>query len=231
MNCQQFETIVHDLARDGAPDSRIVSYWDQGLFHAQECDRCSARFAEARSLQSAMRRLALDDRDSTAPPHVEAALREAFRNRGKVASFSRHQNWAIVTAAFASAAVLVLALILGIHFGSKHQLANGSHVPKTNVKEQPVTNGSGPAQVADNSAVLNSELAALSMQDFTVLPNSDDMVPLDGGTVVHVTTTPSTLESLGVAIPAASMDQNSGEISADLLIDQMGMPRAIRFGQ
>lgn len=232
MNCQEFELIVHDLAGNGAPapEAHAVNYREQGLFHAQECDRCSTLFAEARSLRSSLQRLAVSDRELTAPEHIEVALLQAFQNRTSVQPLAHRNRWALAGPALAAAAVVLMALVLSMHIGNKQRAGSSPQIPGALANSAESTSAANSAQPEQISSLSDSELAGL--QDFTALPSSDDdLVPLDSGTVVRVTTTRSTLESLGMTFPSVSVDQDNSEISADLLIDQMGMPRAIRLGQ
>lgn len=230
MNCQEFELIVHDLAGNGAPEADAVNYWEQGLFHAQECDRCSTLFAEARSLRSSLQRLAISDRELTAPAHVEVALLQAFRNRTSVQPLHHRNRWALAGSVLAAAAVVLLALVLSMHIGNRQRAGSTPQIASAHANSTDSTSAASSAQAEQISALSDSELDGF--QDFTALPSSDDdLVPMDSGTVVRVTTTRSTLESLGMTFPSVSADQDNSEISADLLIDQMGIPRAVRLGQ
>ena len=52
---------------------------------------------------------------------------------------------------------------------------------------------------------------------------------LEGGAVIRVTMQKSLLESFGLQV--SDDDASSTQIAADLLVDQAGMPRAIRVVQ
>jgi len=64
--------------------------------------------------------------------------------------------------------------------------------------------------------------------DFIALPYSQSAVPLESVVVMRVQMLPADLISLGVAVPAAA---SSAKITADILVGQDGVPRAVRLIQ
>jgi hypothetical protein len=242
MNCLEFENVVHDITRN----NDVVSPWQRGLDHAQGCERCAVLLAEARAVHASLRILAVTDGDKQAGPGVEAALLAAFRkNRVVVPASPRWKKWAVSGAVVgAVAAAAVLALVLSFH--------GGLNRPQTAFGVSPVTHVSAPAKpaaapvivaavkpemvpaVAEVSAGVNPtaavESANASDGAFTPLPDSDDSLPLDGGAVIRVTMQKSMLASFGLQV--SDDDANSTEqIAADVVVDQAGMPRAIRVIQ
>lgn len=77
MNCQDFEKIINELARDQMMEARERA---AGLAHAEECRRCTARLRDERTLSGGLRALALSAEHLEAPARVEASLLSAFRN-------------------------------------------------------------------------------------------------------------------------------------------------------
>jgi hypothetical protein len=77
MNCQDFEKIINDLAREQMMEARERA---GGLAHAEECQRCAARLRDERALSGGLRSLALSAERLEAPARVEAALLSAFRS-------------------------------------------------------------------------------------------------------------------------------------------------------
>jgi hypothetical protein len=244
MNCLEFENVVHDITRN----NDVVSPWQRGLDHAQGCERCAVLLAEARAVHASLRILAVSDGDKQAAPEVEEALRMAFRkNRVVVPASPRWKQWAIGGVMVAVAAAVVLALVLSFHGGVNRvpqALAGKSATPPSapavapsQVSVVPATLAVMPAStssVAQVSAGANPtaavETANASDGAFTPLPDSDDSLPLDGGAVIRVTMQKSLLASFGLQVSdddATSTDQ----IAADVLVDQAGMPRAIRVVQ
>ena len=112
MKCQEFETIVNDLARDQIMDLAVR---ESSLAHARTCTRCAARLADERALTIGLRALAANQETEAAPARVEAALLAVFRNRAtapvvpsiKKAPTTIHQSW-LRWAVAAAAAILVL---------------------------------------------------------------------------------------------------------------------------
>ncbi|MBA3442594.1 MAG: hypothetical protein H0T92_22285 [Pyrinomonadaceae bacterium] len=117
MNCEKFELIINDLARDQMMDAVAR---ENGLSHIKACAVCTARFADQCKLTSGLRAFAASASMERAPAHTEAALRTMFRERAKVnlftsspvaltsASAQRHWvRWALT----AAAAVLVLVVL------------------------------------------------------------------------------------------------------------------------
>jgi hypothetical protein len=192
--------------------------------------------------------LAVSDGDKQAAPGMEDALRMAFRkNRVVVPASSRWKQWASGGVMVAAAAAVVLALVLSFH-GSVNRapeaLAGKSATPPAAPAAVPSQGSVVPAKlatipasssaVAEVSAGANPtaavETANASDGAFTPLPDSDDSLPLDGGAVIRVTMQKSLLASFGLQVSdedATSTDQ----IAADVLVDQAGMPRAIRVVQ
>ena len=64
--------------------------------------------------------------------------------------------------------------------------------------------------------------------DFIALPYSQSAVPLESVVVMRVQMRSNELISLGVAVPAAA---SSAKITADILVGQDGVPRAVRLVQ
>jgi hypothetical protein len=67
-----------------------------------------------------------------------------------------------------------------------------------------------------------------SAPGFVPLPYAESGVPLESVVVMRVKMRPSEFSSLGVTAPAAA---GSAKITADLLVGQDGVPRAVRFVQ
>ena len=76
MNCQEFESIIRDLARDS---DRSSGLWDSAGIHLGGCTQCSDRLAAEKALQTGLRHLASKVRSTEAPIHLEAMVLNAFR--------------------------------------------------------------------------------------------------------------------------------------------------------
>jgi hypothetical protein len=115
MNCREFETMAHDLARDRETDATTRQ---SAALHSEHCAGCARRLADERSLATGLRSLAANVAHREAPPRVEAALLEAFRGQSKAApspavtakrGFPLRLRW-VAAAAAAAAALLIFAL-------------------------------------------------------------------------------------------------------------------------
>jgi len=115
MNCREFETVADDLARDRAPDAATRK---SAVSHLENCAACARRLADEKSLEAGLRALAASYARREAPPRVEAALLETFREQSKAAparavrevpGFSLRLRW-VAAAAAAAAILLIFAL-------------------------------------------------------------------------------------------------------------------------
>ena len=110
MNCEEFETIVNDMARAELMNADVRA---SHLAHTKTCGACATRLADKRALAAGLRALAADCANKEASPQIEAALLAAFRQQSAPAKTNvvvfpvRHrriQLWAL-----AAAAVLLVA--------------------------------------------------------------------------------------------------------------------------
>jgi hypothetical protein len=115
MNCQSFESLVNDLARDQMMEAEARQ---RALSHTVGCERCRLRLADERALTAGLRKLA-ENREE-APARVEASLRDAFAVRiaasrepvvAAVPARSRWLSWAGAAAAILLVALLALTVI------------------------------------------------------------------------------------------------------------------------
>lgn len=75
MNCQQFTSFIVEVARGQMLDAASR---DGAMRHAESCQACAARLVQEQSLTNALRAVALDMKDLSAPARVEAKLLAAF---------------------------------------------------------------------------------------------------------------------------------------------------------
>ncbi len=100
MNCQIFETVVNDLAREQMIEANAR---EQALAHSADCETCALRLALERRLTFGLRALAAKMKSVSASSGVEQHLIEAFRIQ--TTSFpptratSRRQYWGVAAAA------------------------------------------------------------------------------------------------------------------------------------
>lgn len=116
MNCEDFKTVVHELAHD---DLMAADLRSQGLAHATFCAKCASRLSEAKHVRAVLQTAASAETQE-APARVKKSLLAAFAEQGKnavtpapVVEISSRRRWLSV-AAIAAAAVLLIALVLPV---------------------------------------------------------------------------------------------------------------------
>lgn len=106
MNCQGFENIVNDLARQHLVDAKLR---EQALAHCNDCKACALRFENERVLTFGLAALSAEMRSLQVPERVEAELIAAWRQRKTLAQRSASQgSWRRLVASAAVAAAVVL---------------------------------------------------------------------------------------------------------------------------
>src|SRR4030095_4295903 len=81
MNCQRFEGLVNDIAREQMLD---VSVRREALAHSSECEHCSVRLEDEYAITLRLRNLAIGFESVSAPARVETQLLAAFGQRAPV---------------------------------------------------------------------------------------------------------------------------------------------------
>jgi hypothetical protein len=125
MNCEDFEEIISELARDRVDDQTMeANVHKHALIHLDECDECRVRSLDQRALTSCLDGMAREMRSFTTPNGVEEQLMAFFRQEfsAPVSSpvqpmnhetsvamdrISRWNSWITATAA-------VLIIVLGV---------------------------------------------------------------------------------------------------------------------
>jgi hypothetical protein len=96
MNCQNFESIVGDLARGVLMEARSLA---EAGAHEGVCVRCAARLSDERALSAGLRGLAASAGAEAAPPRVEANLLAAFRAQAAAGAQARVETSAVEASA------------------------------------------------------------------------------------------------------------------------------------
>ncbi|HEY5075624.1 MAG TPA: hypothetical protein VII34_13090 [Pyrinomonadaceae bacterium] len=109
MNCQRFEDIVNDVAREQILD---VSVRGEALAHSRECEHCALRLEDESAITLRLRSFAGSFESVGAPARVETQLLAAFGERPPVALhpavMSRQQYWPKYWVAGIAALLLVV---------------------------------------------------------------------------------------------------------------------------
>lgn len=253
MNCQSFENIVNDLAREQLIEATMR---EEALHHSSACATCAARLNDERSLTASLRFLALEMSSASAPERVESFLLAAFNEQqlSRQAQPRRRNNQTI-----AAAAVLLVAFGIGVAAWNlrmppkpvvENVVASAGQVEAT----VPVVNGGKEAVLSPSGkpeavAILNKRRRAVKPRATNAQPTTasaatlsetevaTDFMPIgyvnsaslqDGGSVVRVELPRSTIVSMGFAV---NMDRYGERVKADVLMGADGLARAIRFVQ
>ena len=229
MNCADFENVVHDLARENAREVLGDAAAVMARFHAETCEACAARLAEARVLVQALRDAREDAGGLEAPERLEAKLVAAFREHHRSLERERYRErrsrlrWAEWMGLAAAAVVLVGVGAWSFSRGHARVTKTSSSTVVTNAVNSGTNGAEGGAQQA-----AGVETAAAEDAGFVPVPYGEGLSADDSGLVVRVSMTRSALGSLGYPV-----DEMNGAdvIQADLLVGEDGWPRAVRLVQ
>jgi hypothetical protein len=123
MNCERFQSVASDLARN---DIVEASERMSAIAHIDECDRCGQTWADERALSEGLRAMAAQMKSLEAPANLEEKLRAAFRNRTSALPIqfapSRRRYW--VSAAAAALLIVFGLLVWRAHVSSLAQPPN-----------------------------------------------------------------------------------------------------------
>lgn len=253
MNCQSFENIIDDLARNQLIETSLRA---EALRHGDECATCSARISEERNLTLQLRALAREMDSVAAPQRVESFLLAAFNEQ--LGSRNAPRASRLSYASIAAAAVLLISLGVGLtawnsQFTQQAQIPiialaddptvaigtkqldsmSGSKVnPEVLTSENPEQLASAPRRIRRNKPATTAPATSVAEQevatDFMPIGYLNSASLQDGGSVVRVELPRSTIVSMGFAV---NMDRYGERVKADVLMGADGLARAIRFVQ
>jgi hypothetical protein len=143
MNCQIFENVVNDLAREQMIEADAR---EQALAHSGDCDACALRLSLEIRLTSGLRALAAEMKSASASTRVEEELIRAFRAQSSSLSQTRPTNWSRYWAVAAAAVVLIAFAIAGLKWG----LEGTTRTAVTNDHPSTPAPSSSPAVVIDD---------------------------------------------------------------------------------
>jgi hypothetical protein len=231
MNCEQFQDIYQDLARNEWLD---VPTLKDALEHADSCSACDALLQEAEALSTSLRALSAADASRRAGPGVEENVLEAFV---AARSSDNQSNLRLVTVASLTciAAAALFALLLMHHKPASSPDGSRPSSPTANT-----SNGRQEASLDESidgstdssvlAAAQSDALSAFEDEDeaagsFVPLTGTFDPASLDGGAVVRVEMSPNALQQFGLS-PSSN---NGKQVLADMVVASDGTPQAIRL--
>jgi hypothetical protein len=253
MNCEEFQTIVSDLAREQIMEVRVRT---QALVHSASCDDCAQILADERSLSLGLRSLAERMKSLEAGPPVEAHLLAACRNRIDFQPALVHSHRRLYWVGAAAAVLLVVfgvAAMRGRVASPPREEAREIAKPVESPKSPSVTDQSAslsalrdtpprtfsnskPRRVTSGRASSQSKVAALAAgsnnneiaTDFFPVGDVSALNLQDGGQLVRVELPRSALARFGLPV---NMERANQRVKADVLFSADGLARAIRFVQ
>jgi hypothetical protein len=205
MNCRQFEDSILGLVRENALDEQLRL---QALAHAEGCSRCSVLLADQRAL-CAMLKLASAD-DSQPPGHIEAALVSAYRVRQASAArnivlLPAKRAW---SSHYRGIAAMLLVALLGF-----------AAVLMLRIQQPGKTTTS---RLVSQQKPQTIEIAT----DFFALTSGAELEGMESGQLVRVQLPRNAMTFYGLPVNRDRMDE---PVTAQVLISQDGVARAIRF--
>lgn len=253
MNCERFENLVSELARD-----ELVEAGDRtaALTHVGECQRCECVWDEQRRLTGSLRALAKEMSLMAAPDHGEQRLRAAFRQQATVKTFPARNRWGLYWAGAAAAALLLVFGIITWRAQERAQPLSNQHngIEATrsgprDTPELPQAPAPDARRIVKNQPRPHRQVAATHRvrvgkpqpQTSSMDPNAataevvTDFLPVgygnardlqDGGQLVRVELPRFALARFGFPV---NMDRADERVKADVLVGADGLARAIRF--
>jgi len=246
MICQQFEQLVHQIAREELRDAKLVQ---DAHGHAAICAACNAHLIEAREFAASVTALAAHDKSVEAPAHLESTLRAAFirehsadapsrvvgvRRGGRPARFATW-TWAALWRAAAAIILAVIFLPRMIHHDSSPEIAKqtpaNSSLPAVNAAKPTPVVAPAPAESPKHLNAMHKPKKHLAepektLTGFLALPYADDLSTVEYGAIVRMQMSRADLAWLGLPVPVSDSGQ---KIVADLFVTGSGTPEAIRL--
>jgi hypothetical protein len=253
MNCQKFEEVVNDVARE---QLIAVSVRAEALSHTRECVQCARRLDDERRLTSRLGGLAAAIGSIDAPQSVPARLFEAFDRRPlpALARFARASRASWIAAA--AALLLVIGVLSGMIVRSRRSVPAadaGESLAVTNrpaqSEKQPeappyapvlslntprhraTLSGRKPARrhgfnESTNGRETMSHHSEIATDFFLITYGA---VPLaEGGRIVRLMVPRSAMARYGLPV---NMDRANEPVKADVILGLDNLPQAIRFVQ
>lgn len=232
MDCNRFDSTIEQLERETAMPAGTRA---DALQHAETCPRCRVRLAAARVLSLELRALAADDQSMQAPAPVEAMLLAAFRERNR----RRSTAWTWLRWAGAAAAVAAVAFWLTAERPWEQVVVSGPaariQAARSPAAAQPVSQNAGAKR--DNEVAIKSSprgrsrsnpsrAAANASNEFIALTYGGSSYPVGDSMVVRVELPRSAPMLVGLPVGGGDI---SGTVTADVVLGQDGVARAIRF--
>jgi hypothetical protein len=208
MNCEKFQTVVSDLARE---QNRVVLIEAgdraEALEHIVECESCATNWEAERAVGSDLRSLAEHMKSIAAPPRVESNLLAAFREQRNVLpvarSFPAQRRSTPYWAAAIAAALLIVFGIFVVRARMVTQLPPQSVITKD---QQKVPQTPSPSLQKDNQGVADYRNPEMPNSDAKAAPRRRS---------IKVANAPGIKAVPSVASTTAGNSEKASEIATD----------------
>lgn len=248
MNCQKFEDIANDIAREQIIDTGAR---ESALRHSDGCEHCAARLADERAMTLQLRGLAASTEGLDAPARIEARLLAAFDELALIqlapqVSARRYRARYLIGAIAAGLLIVFGFSVIGLRqtvpVNRQVLLANSGApvVPSITITGPPpiMLKAKGALPAAQRKTSNRPQSVAPSSTRPAIPDNTEiatDFLPLtygaatnleEGGRMVRVELPHSALATLGLPV---NMDRANERVKADVLVGVDGLAHAIRF--
>lgn len=254
MNCQRFEDVVSDIAREQILDVTVRS---EALGHSRECEHCAARLEDELAIGLDLRNFANSFESVGAPARVEGQLLAVFEERSLVKSQPAMMSRPRYLPQYWMAGIAALLLIV---FAFAVFRARQAAPAKEKANDLLAVRPTPPGNPAASPAVLatglddHTQSSVSQKRTLTVRHNrrsatsitnqskstanseiATDFIPVtyggamnlaDGGRMVRVELPRSAMASFGLPV---NMDRANERVKADVLLGVDGLAHAIRF--
>jgi hypothetical protein len=251
MNCQRFEDVVSDIAREQIIDAGTR---EEVLRHSNDCEGCAGRLEDQRAITLSLRGLAENTASAGAPARVEERLLAAFDELPLVqfpalpVSAGRYRRQYLI-GAIAAGLLMVFGLSairwrqpapLPRETGTPLVASAGSpsSTPIVTTFAPPINKkGLAAAQKKSPTRHKGGAPAKTKPEDSVKTEIVTDFIPViyggavnlaEGGRMVRVQLPRLAMASFGLPV---HMDRVNEKVKADVLVGVDGLAQAIRFVQ
>src|SRR6266403_174012 len=248
MNCQRFEDLVHDIAREQIIDAGLRS---EAIEHSERCERCGEKLEDQRAMTLQLHSLAENMKSAGAPARVETRLLAKF-DEFAVIQFpaplraARHYQARYVIGAIAAVLLIAFGLlairrpvsrpsampfVVNTVASAKTGITTTSTPPIVTQRSlRPANSGKKSAARQKNDPAAKAPAAVAAMTEIAT-----DFLPLsygaatkleEGGRMVRVELPHSALATFGLPV---NIDRANERVKADVLFGVDGLAHAIRF--
>jgi hypothetical protein len=255
MNCQRFEEVVSELAREQMMEADLRA---QALGHTHDCGACMNRLQEEKALTLGLQAWANEMKSAVASVELELRLRQAFRTPESPLPVASMRGDGRYWLSAAAAVLLIVCSVAVVRWRSQKQAPRGT---VSAAEFLPVSSQDNESSAAERVAAGKSHTAQIKhkhtrrsqvaragrpkpsdVQNLAAVNNTQreiatEFMPLgylnaasfqDGGQIVRVELPRSTLASFGLPV---NMDRYNERVKADVVLGVDGVAHAIRFIQ